>query len=145
MKGILGVDRAFDVTLIRCISDGVNHSKKIAQVQPGLHDLPFLPFDHGWIRRTEIAGQRHQMDGIRGDAAPRSRGLASLLSAGGLSTVGATRQLAELALLAEGERVGRKRVTRLMRELGHRRRDAPALQDGHDEEGRQGQARAGTW
>ena len=47
------------------------------------------------------------------------------------------------ALLADGERVGRKRVARLMRELGIEGRDAQTLQDGYDEEGRQGQGRAG--
>ena len=43
-------------------------------------------------------------------------------------------------LLAEGEQVGRKRVARLMRELGIGGRDAQALQDGHDPQGRQGPA-----
>ncbi|MYA43156.1 MAG: transposase [Gemmatimonadetes bacterium] len=36
------------------------------------------------------------------------------------------------ALLAEGERVGRKRVARLMRELGIEGVTTQALRDGHD-------------
>ena len=42
-------------------------------VYSGLHDLPFLPLDHVWFRRTEIAGKRHQIDGIRSVGCARGR------------------------------------------------------------------------
>ena len=47
------------------------------------------------------------------------------------------------ALVAGGERVSRKRVARLMRELDIEGVTRRRLKTGHDEEGRQGRARAG--
>ena len=87
---------------------------------------------HDWLHRGPSARARR-------DAELKGEILAKWIESGGI--YGCPRIHA--ALLAGGERVGRKRVARLMRELGIEGRDAQALQDGHDEAGCRRQGRAG--
>ena len=46
--------------------------QEIVQVPLGLHDVPFLPLDHIWFRRTEIAEKPHS--GSASAGLPPSRG-----------------------------------------------------------------------